>query len=435
VDDLARARDAIRRWFDAGIDAVEPRKAVTRSLLVEGTALRVGDHMVDLPSEGRVVVIAIGKAASGMAQGALDVLGDRIHSGVVLTKYGHLGTALPGFQAFEAGHPVPDENGLLATRAILHAVEGLASRDLVLALISGGGSALLELPVDGVSLDDLRTTTRALMHAGAGIHDLNTVRTRLSRVKGGGLRREIGEARCVTLLLSDVLGNDPATIASGPTVIPRGEGRTPDEVIAKFGIRDRLPASVRRALAHADRLGTTLDTAGDALAVVADNETFVRAVVQLAREEGLSVTHDPSPYDGDANDLGRQFVEVAGAAADDTDVIVRGGEATVEVLGDGTGGRNTEMALAAALAMERNDRWVIASLASDGDDGNSAAAGAIADGMTAERARIAGVDPAAALVRNDSATVFRAAGGLVVTGPTGTNVNDAYIALRRRALE
>lgn len=424
------ARQVIRRWFDAALETVEPQRAVASSLALDHDMLRVGGEAIPLTPDGRVIVIAIGKAASGMASGARDVLRSRIDRGIVLTKYGHARDAGDGFEVFEASHPAPDQAGLDATRRILAAVNGLFEHDVVIALISGGGSALLELPRDGVTLQDMQDATRALMHRGAGIHDLNTVRRSLSRVKGGGLRQAIGPARCITLLLSDVLGNDPATIASGPTVHPKRDRGEALAVLDRFELRNKVSASIVSTLIGDADNDEPVDTSRDVVSVIADNATFVAALADSARRDGLRVESLAEAYEGDAAELGQAMVERASGAPDDVDMIVQGGEATVEVTGDGTGGRNTEMALAAAIALDGNRHWCVASLASDGDDGNSGATGAVADGETIARAREAGIDPRDALRRNDSATFFRVAGGLIETGPTGTNVNDVYIALR-----
>ncbi len=428
-----QAHETIRRWFDRALTVVDPCESVERALRLDGDRLKVDGAECVLADDGRLVVLAIGKAAPAMARGAARVLGDRIHSGFILTKHGHLSETVSGFAAFQAGHPVPDPAGLEATRQILEAVEGLSERDVVLALISGGGSALLELPREGVSLDLMQDITRQLMHAGAGIHDLNTVRKALSQVKGGGLRRRIGRARCVSLLLSDVLGNDPSVIASGPTVLSSSTREDAWGVLENYGVADSVDGAVRSVLQRVVPQADALDTSGDIVSIIADNGIFIREVARLAREDGYAVELDERPWEDDAGELGKWIVGTTRECDADTDVIVRGGEATVTVTGDGTGGRNTEMALVAALELSEVDDWVVASLASDGDDGNSGAAGAIADPGTAERARVAGVSPENALRRNDSATVFHAAGGLVVTGATGTNVNDVYIALRTQS--
>lgn len=432
TDPVGADREAILRWFHGALDRVEPRSAVVSAMTLDGDDLLVHGRQVHLAEDARIIVVAIGKAAIGMAQGARDALGDRIGRGIVLTKYGHAGESVEGFDIYEAAHPTPDEAGMRATREILAAVAGLSEHDVVLALISGGGSALLELPREPIALDELQDLTRRLMHAGAGIHDLNTVRKALSEVKGGGLRRAIGPATCVTLLLSDVLGNDPTVIASGPTVPSTSTAEDARAVIERFGLQDTLPDSIRAALVAAAGGQTTPDTGRDVVDVIADNGAFVSETVRLAEGDGFHVDRVETPFEWDARDLADDMVRRAFAAPPEIDAIVRGGEATVTVRGDGRGGRNTEMALCAALAIDGRDDWVIASLASDGDDGNSGGAGAIADGGTAERARRAGVDPVAALDRNDSASVLAASGSLVETGPTGTNVNDVYLAVRIR---
>lgn len=424
------AREAIERWFRDALAVVEPRRAVRRALSFEGDRLFVGDEVVDIPPGGRIVVVAVGKAASAMARGAHDVLGDQINRGLVLTKDGHIDSRVDGFEYFEAAHPVPDERGVAATREIVQAVDQLDADDLVVALVSGGGSALLEMPRDPLTLGDIQQATTTVMHAGAGIHELNAVRRRLSEVKGGGLRRHIGDARCISLLLSDVLGNDPRVIASGPTIITDGDDLDAGDVLERFGVERHLPERVRGLLAEPVPHYQPVDTGKDIWDIIADNELLVREFVRLVEADGLTPRIAWEAYDGDAAALGEQLVGDAREAEPAVDVLVGGGEATVEVRGDGKGGRNTEAALAAAIAMAPDDAWAIASLASDGDDGAADAAGAVADPRSVMRGDDAGIDARAALADNDSATFFRRAGGLVETGPTGTNVNDIYIALR-----
>ncbi len=425
--------DRIERWYRAALGVVEPKAAVARAMAWDGERLVVDGRSISVGMNARVLVVAIGKAAVALAEGAIEVLGDRIDDGVVLTKYGHLGAGINGFHCFEAGHPIPNASGVQATRSIIDALEGLTSDDIVLALISGGGSALLELPREPLTLQDLQHTTEILMHAGAGIHDLNAVRSVLSEVKGGGLRRRMDGARCVSLLLSDVLGNDPQVIASGPTVLVHRSNAEAQAVVSRFGVESQLPESVRSVLSGDDRVGSTPDSSHDVWTVIADNAAMVKELQSVVETEGLSARLQWQAYDGDAVDLGRKIVEDALASDDTWDVLLGGGEATVEVTGQGFGGRNTEAALVSAMALEQQGGdWVVASLASDGDDGSAQAAGAIADPETVPRGRSIGVEPATSLANSDSATYFRKAGGLVVTGPSGTNVNDVYIAVRIR---
>ncbi len=461
ADPVARASARIERWFRAGLAAMEPAAAVRRHLAREGRTLLVGGERVPVP--GRLLVVGAGKAALGMVRGAEEVCGDLIAGGLVITKDGHAEEPMPGrVRVLEAAHPVPDERGVSATRQILALVRDEPEPgDVVLALISGGGSALLEAPRPPVTIADLAATTNLLLRAGAPIQDFNTVRTPLSEVKGGGLRDAAAGATVVTLILSDVLGNDPRVIASGPTVPGRGGLRAPLgapaalAVLDRYGLRERVPPSVVDTLETLrQRVDERVVTPGqapnrdgwitdddevigghslDVLRIVGDNTAAVQAVAAAAEGDGLYPCIVWQEREGEAAALGRAWVEACIDADGDADVLLGGGEATVTVRGAGIGGRNTEFALAAALALEERaaEGWVVASLATDGQDGPTGVAGAIADAGTAGRARATGVDPVAALERNDSLRVFEAAGGVVRTGPTGTNVNDVYLAVRR----
>ncbi len=421
------ARKLIERAFEAGIEVVAPDAAVRRALRPTDEGFSVDGEAV--PLAGRLVVVAIGKAASPMARAAVGILGDRIDAGFLLTKDGHVDGPPAGFAVFEAAHPVPDERGIAATKAILDAVNELGASDVVLALISGGGSALFEAPVPGVTLEDMQRTTDLLLRAGAPIQHLNAVRSELSEVKGGGLRRHIGDARTVSLILSDVLGNDPAVIASGPTV-PREPDRAGAlAVLDRYGLRDGVPGVVREHLECEGDTRDRIDVAQDIFRIVGDNAIFVGAVRESLERDGLPVTGVWTAREGEAREQAEAWVDALAEA--DTDAIIGGGELTVTVTGTGTGGRNTELALAAAIALDRRGRnLTIASLASDGQDGGVDAAGAIVDGFTVSRLREAGIDPDEALANNDSGTALGAIGALVTPGPTGTNVNDVYIGIR-----
>jgi glycerate 2-kinase len=382
-----------------------------------------------------VHVVAVGKAAIAMTQGALQALGDVIVSGDVITKEGHATAALPPrLRVHEAGHPIPDERGTTATDLAIAALNRLDDGIAVLALISGGGSALLEAPRPGVSLADLAQTTDLLLRAGAPIDALNAVRSPLSRVKAGGLRAAAPRNAWATLILSDVLGNDPRIIASGPTVPGGGDPRLALEVIERFGVLWQVPLSVRAALDAGFEEPGPLRTQEDILLVIADNGAAVGAAADKASALGLESMVIWHAVQGEAAELGREFALAVRDVPESIDVVLGGGEATVTVRGDGRGGRNTEFSLAAALELERLglQDWVIASLGTDGQDAMTGLAGAIADAGTPQRARDAGLDPIDALGRNDSLSVFDVSGGKVKTGPTGTNVNDVYIAVRAK---
>ena len=429
--DLELTRDRVRELFFAALEAVEPARAVRNRLDCRGDCLMVGGKSLKSPKG--VHVVAVGKAAVAMTQGALEVLGGSIVSGDVITKEGHAGAPLPPrLRVHEAGHPIPDERGVKATGLAISALNRLDEGVVVLALISGGGSALLEAPRAGLTLADLAQTTNLLLRAGAPIEALNAVRAPLSRVKAGGLRAAAPKSRWATLILSDVLGNDPRVIASGPTVPGGKDLRLAIEVIERLGVKEQLPESVLAALHTGSSEPAPQHANEDVLLVIGDNAAAVGAAADAAGALGLECQIVWQAAQGEAADLGRDFVSVVADVPRSTDVVLGGGEATVTVRGDGRGGRNTEFSLAAALEMERRGilDLVIASLGTDGQDATTGLAGAIADAGTAKRTRDAGLDPVRALARNDSLSVFEAAGGTVETGPTGTNVNDVYIAVR-----
>jgi len=431
--DLELARARVRELFFAALDAVEPSRAVRTTLRWHDDSLLVGDETMRAPLG--VHVVAVGKAAVAMTQGALQALGDVIVSGDVITKDGHAAAPLPPrLRVHEAGHPIPDERGTTATNLAIRALNLLDDGIAVLALISGGGSALLEAPRPGVSLADLAQTTDVLLRAGAPIDALNAVRSPLSQVKAGGLRAAAPTNSWATLILSDVLGNDPRIIASGPTVLGGSDPHRALEVIERFGVLRQVPLSVRAALdADPDELAP-IATQEDILLVIADNGAAVGAAADKASALGLESMIVWDAAQGEAADLGREFTSVVADVQESIDVVLGGGEATVTVRGEGRGGRNTEFSLAAALELERRgvQEWVITSLGTDGQDAMTGIAGAMADGGTAQRARDAGLDPVQALARNDSLSVFDVSGGKVETGPTGTNVNDVYIAVRAK---
>jgi hydroxypyruvate reductase len=425
-------RDLIARAFEAGLRSVAPDEAVREALTRTADGFAVAGEPVAVA--GRVVVVAIGKAAVPMAVAARDVLGDRIDRGYVLTKDGHAAGAPADFEVWEASHPVPDERGIHATRAILAGVAGMGADDVVLALISGGGSALFEAPVDGLTLADMQATTDLLLRAGAPIQHLNAVRSELSQVKGGGFRRRIGPPRTISLILSDVLGNPPGVIASGPTVLREPDPDGALRALDRYELRRRVPGAVRRHLEGGarGRSPAKLDTSHDVYRIVGDNDRFVRAVRGELERAGLSVSGIWREREGEAREQAVAWVDALEAAQ--SEAIVGGGELTVTVRGDGSGGRNTELALAAAIELDRRGITAsVASLASDGQDGGVDAAGAIVDERTVARLRAQDIDPWAALDRNDSGGALGAIGALLAPGPTGTNVNDVYIGIHGRS--
>lgn len=409
-------RNRILHWFQEGLKSVDPAEVTRR-------ALREFE-----PGSGRLIVLAIGKAAVPMAEIADEVFGESIHAGLVVTK--NLTAEIEGWKSIEASHPIPNQKSLDAGEAALDLVSNLTSEDTVLVLLSGGGSALMEYPIEGISLMDMQVTTELLMHAGAGIHELNTVRKALSAIKGGGLRRAIGDARCITFMLSDVAGNDHSVIASGPTVPEPTHRNQAWEVIEDLRVQHQIPDAVRLALSEDAPPAPVIDTSRDHRQVIADNRTLVEAIHSAAERNGMRVNVAIPLWRDSAHELAQKLVAESRNAGGDIDVLIGGGEATSIVKGKGSGGRNTETALVAALNLTAKDEWTIASLASDGDDGNSGSAGAIVDSSTVEDADGAKT----ALETSDSAGYLQQRDALVVTGPTGTNVMDVYVAVRNSAI-
>ncbi len=433
-DAFSHEREIVLQLFAAALAAVDPATAVQRVLALGGDSLVI--DMRTIPAPGGVHLIAVGKAAVAMTQGAVEVLDDAVQSGDVITKEGHAASVLPEFlRVYEAGHPIPDQRGVDATRCALEALQNVPPDAVVLALISGGGSALLEAPKEGLTLADFATTTDLLLRAGASIDALNAVRAPLSRVKAGGRRGAAPDVPWVTLILSDVLGNDPRVIASGPTVPGGRDPAAALSIIDRFELKDALPAAVVEALETMSP-PTARSLPDDILLIIGDNASAVRAASDKACDLGCEAQIAWAAAEGEASILGRDFVAVRAEAPTSVDVVLGGGEATVTVRGGGRGGRNTEFALAAAIELEQRQLvdWVVASLGTDGQDALTGYAGAIADPGTTNRALAAGIDPLDCLRRNDSLSVFEIAGGAVETGPTGTNVNDLYIAVRVRNL-
>lgn len=430
----------IESWFHEILELLNPRRLTRQAVSFDSEA---DDFMepeervrpVTVPGHGELVVVALGKAAIAMAAGAQDLFGDRFRRGFVLTVDGPDEVVLDErWTVFRAGHPIPDQRGIDATRAIIEVVEGLHPDDIVVALISGGGSALFEAPREPLTLADVAELTQLLLNAGAPIQHLNTVRTPLSQVKGGSFRKRSPAGQFATMILSDVLGNNVQMIASGPTVKPSTTGAAALAVLDLYGLRETVSSAVRTALNEAAAEESEWDYPDDLIEVVGDVELAIALADDVTSNAGFSTLEAEFLLDQEASEMARVWVEyLTSDIPESVQVVWSGGENTVTVKGDGIGGRNTEFALAAALELDRleNNDWIVASLATDGQDATTGSAGAIASRATIVRARAAGIDPEAALANNDSASFFQKVGGLVITGPSGTNVNDLYLGLRK----
>ncbi|MBI3966077.1 MAG: glycerate kinase [Chloroflexi bacterium] len=435
------ARRVAMELIRAALDAVEPGAAVRKAVRRAGAHLAVADRIYDLDTIRRVVVVGGGKAAVPMARAVESILGDRIVAGVVVTKDGH-GGKLSRIEIAEAAHPVPDERSVAGAQRVLDTVSGLTPDDLVICLISGGGSALLAAPAPGITLTDKQRLTDALLRAGATIGELNAVRKHLSAIKGGRLAQAAAPARVVSLLLSDVVGDPLDVIASGPTAVDPSTYRDALEVIYRRRIPPAVAPGAIRLLERgaAGEQPETLDPDDPVVAlvqnvVVASNEVAAGAAVDRAGRLGYGVQILTTSLEGEASQVGGVF----GAIARELErydrplrrpaCLVAGGETTVTVRGSGRGGRNQELALGASLALAGTETALVAAFATDGGDGPTEAAGAFADGTTVRRASELGRDIRRHLEDNDSNSVLRELGDLIVTGPTRTNVNDLVFVI------
>lgn len=413
--------EAIYRQAIARVDAGD---AVRRSLRREDDTLVLSDGTsLPIPASG-VHAIAIGKASPPMLAALAEQLGERFAGGIAVAKAP--AGAPPRCEVLVGAHPVPDERSLAAGEAVLDFAAAVPAGGLVCCLISGGGSALVEALRPGVTLAELRSLTGELLRAGASIHELNAVRARLSRLKGGGLLAALAHARVVNLIVSDVLGDDPTVIASGPSV-PRRAGLDADDVLERFGI-----AATVGDIPHERRTAVddpvTLAVASLALAI--------DAAADAAQSLGYQPLVLARSLDGEAREVGRMVASIVVDATSGAGLLppggclIAGGETVVTVRGNGTGGRNTEAALAAALRLSGTAGVAVGFLATDGDDGTTGAAGAIVDGATLAADELR--DAREALARNDSYPLLARAGAALRTGPSGTNVNDLIVALRER---
>jgi hydroxypyruvate reductase len=420
---------------------VDPRRMVLRAMKLRATTLSVGGATYDLEDYDRLMVIGGGKASALMASAVERTLGSWITSGrVIVPEYQDPLPALKRISFLKSTHPLPSSRGVRAVERMLRIVEGIGEKDIVLCLMSGGGSALMPLPIEGVSLSDKQSVTETLLRSGAGIRDINCVRKHLSAFKGGRLAEKLSPASVISLIVSDVVGDDLASVASGPTVPDDTTFAQARDVLTRLGLWGRVPPAVRRVLemGAAGEIPETPKTGSKVFekvenALVGSNSLAMQAASRALKRVGYSVSEIPE-VQGEARDFGASLARAAlkkrARAA-----IVAGGETVVTVRGKGKGGRNQEIALAAAIRISGSTGITVLSFSTDGIDGPTEAAGAIADGTTVERAAERGMMAERHLADNDSYPLFKKLGDLVVTGPTGTNVNDISIAMTESSVD
>jgi len=400
------------------IDAVLPDAAVRRAL--------AGQQF-----KKPVKLIAIGKAAWRMTYAAYQALGDQVDRGVIITKYDHSEGEIPRMEIYEAGHPVPDENGIRGTKRALELVSGLTEEDTVLFLVSGGGSALFELPLDGATLEDIAGLTRQLLACGADITEINTLRKHLSAVKGGRFGAACAPAKVLCIVLSDVLGDSLDTIASGPAVPDQTSCEDVSRLIAKYALS--VPEHLHALLS----VETPKALSGIETQITGNVTALCQAAAESARTLGYTPLLMSTTLACEAREAGAMAAAIAreirqsGQPLKPPCAVIFGGETVVHLHGKGKGGRNQELALAAAVGLDGLKDTCIFSVGSDGTDGPTDAAGGIVTGEFAGKAREMGLSIEAALADNDAYTMLKEMDALLMTGPTGTNVNDVCVILCR----
>ena len=438
---VKQLRADARRIFEAGIAAVDPVEAVKRHLGRTGDILHVADRRYELPTYRHVYVVGTGKASARMARGLEEILGESIDSGVVVVKYGY-STPTRRVDIVEAGHPIPDPPGVEGTKQIIDTLRKAGNDDLVIFLVSGGGSALLPCPADGLTLEDKQRTTQILLDCGATIHEINSVRKHLSKVKGGRLARLAYPATVVGLILSDVIGDRLEGIASGPTVPDTSTFSDCLKIIERYQLQGKIPPVVRAFLEQGARGGIEeTPKAADPVfekvqnVLVGSNRLALQAAKQKADVLGYNSLLLSSSVEGETQTVAAVHAAIAkeisatGGPVRRPACVISGGETTVTIRGGGLGGRNQEFALAAALHIEGLEGIVILSGGTDGTDGPTDAAGGVVDGGTLRRATANGLDAGDYLRRNDSYHFLQSTGDLLITGPTYTNVMDLHVML------
>ena len=438
---LSKLRADARDIFFAGVESADPFAAVTKAVQLRNNRLQVEKRTYDLSAFDNIFLAGCGKAAARMALALQTLLGDRLSKGIVIVKYGHQ-LALEKIQVLEAGHPIPDQSGLDGAHQIIELARRSGERDLLFLLLSGGGSALLPCPAEGLTLADKQRTTEILLKSGAAIQEINAVRKHISRIKGGRLAQLAAPSQMISLILSDVVNDSVEAIASGPTVADPSTYGDCLRIIQHYNLRRQIPAAVvelleRGALGEIDETPKAPDPVFQRVhnVIVGSNQLALAAARERAEALGYHASIASNSIEGESRTVAKSHAEHIKQIIRTKKPLARpacfisGGETTVTVRGDGLGGRNQEFALAAAIEIDGLDDVVVLSAASDGTDGPTDAAGGIVDGATIARAKAKDLDAAMFLARNDAYRFLLATGDLFVSGPTMTNVMDLQITL------
>lgn len=435
--EMNRNDKLLAELYDTALKAVDPYDCVKRH------EDKISDYY-RYSNCKRIICAAFGKAACSMSYAFEEGFGNLIEGGIVITKYGHCRKHIPRcLKVFEAGHPLPDENGLQGTAEIVKLLNDADENTLIVSLISGGGSALLVAPFDGITLEEKQKITALLLKSGADIYELNTIRKHISKIKGGRLAEIAYPARVISLILSDVIGNRLDVIASGPTAPDRTTFQDALAVLEKYSLTDKIPLSVLDIFRRGSRSLIPETPKENSIVfrtveniIIGSSEKALEAAKSKASELNLHAKIISEEITGEARDIGKWLAKAALEARDTLVInkqskicLISGGETTVTVKGTGTGGRNMELALAFAIEIEGISGITLLSAGTDGTDGPTDAAGAIVDGNTVLKARTVGIDPLEYLRNNDSYNFFRKIDDLFITGPTGTNVMDIQLIL------
>jgi glycerate 2-kinase len=432
-------KDLVLRILNSALEAVQPRKSIHGHVKRTDSMITIGSNSYDLENYRKIFVVGIGKAVLEMGRGLIDIIGDEISQGILVAKHIDQNIddlVLHGMKVLIGGHPVPSERSVSAAQEIMQLLDQTTAEDLVICLISGGGSALVSLPAESISLYDLQLVTELLLVCGADICEINLIRKKLDRIKGGGLALQAAPSGVVALILSDVIGSDPAVIASGPTFVHAENANISiANIFTKYNLTNRLPDAVR-ILLNQEMNGDTVSKGlkGKNIQVrneiIANNYSAARTGAEAAASAGFNSMLVSTYMRGEASQVGRVMAGILCQMAESGDPIQRpaclvfGGETTVTLKGDGKGGRNLELALGSVLDVQGLLDIALVTLATDGEDRITGTAGALVTGQTRYRGQLMGLDENDYLRRNDSYHYFEKLGNLIQCKPTGTNVND-----------
>ncbi len=424
-------KEKVLEILSSAIQSVEPANAVRNFIHRDGDLLKVNNKTYDLLRYDHIYIIAIGKAARAMSEEVGFILADRLTRAYVVPKQ-MFSPNDTRFEIISGGHPVPNQNSILAGQMIEKACQKFTAKDLVFCLISGGGSALVTLPVQGLLLPDLQNLTSLLLASGARIDEINTLRRHLDNIKGGGLARMVAPASLISLILSDVVNSPLETIASGPTAPDPSTLSDAFQVLEKYQLTSKVPESILDHLQNGIETLKQNDPIFELVqnVLIADNFLAAKAAGEQAQKSGLKVVHLGNSWQGEARKVASELCNILKSTPDHNLCLIAGGETTVTISGQGSGGRNQELALAAISELAGMSDVLLVTLATDGEDGPTDAAGAVVSGLTAKRAKDAGLSVTDYLNHNDSYHFFEQLGDLLKIGSTGTNVNDLTFLFR-----